>query len=212
MPPAGLRVHGGRGDDHGVFRRERGRDGKGSNRQRADGGSAKRKTAELVTGHGISSWEAVERQFRAASRVSQSLTSPDAPRYGLAPVLLRPDAHEFVNKRLVCKALSAEKTPLRHPSRTLHHHAQPLRRARDAGVEPARAAVLECKAFVEQHDVVPLRALRSCARSARSRSRIRHRACAAPTGSSRCRRRSNRRAPKPWSPCDRNPRRATAAW
>src|SRR5882757_547846 len=42
----------------------------------------------------------------------------------------------------------------------LHHHAQPLRRTRDAGVEPAGAAVLERKAFIEQHHVVPLRALR----------------------------------------------------
>src|ERR1700694_386062 len=41
----------------------------------------------------------------------------------------------------------------------LHHHAQPFRRARDAGVEPSRAAVLERKALVEQHHVVPLRAL-----------------------------------------------------
>src|SRR5450631_4666541 len=43
---------------------------------------------------------------------------------------------------------------------TLHHHTQPLRRARNAGVEPSGAAVLECKALVEQHHVVPLRALR----------------------------------------------------
>src|SRR5437764_1397085 len=42
----------------------------------------------------------------------------------------------------------------------LHHYTQPLCRTRNAGVEPARAAVLECKALVEQHDVVPLRALR----------------------------------------------------
>src|SRR5437667_9512006 len=42
----------------------------------------------------------------------------------------------------------------------LHHHAQPLRRAGDAGVEPSRAAVLERKTLVEQHHVVPLRALR----------------------------------------------------
>src|SRR6266478_1585310 len=42
----------------------------------------------------------------------------------------------------------------------LHHHAQPFRRARNAGVEPSRAAVLERKALVEQHHVVPLRALR----------------------------------------------------
>src|SRR5438552_15226166 len=42
----------------------------------------------------------------------------------------------------------------------LHHHAQPLRRAGNAGVEPSRAAVLERKALVEQHHVVPLRALR----------------------------------------------------
>ena len=44
--------------------------------------------------------------------------------------------------------------------RGVHHDTQPLRRARDARIEPARAAVLERKAFVEQHDVVPLRALR----------------------------------------------------
>ena len=37
---------------------------------------------------------------------------------------------------------------------------QPLRRARDPRVEPSRAAVLKGKALVEQHDVVPLRALR----------------------------------------------------
>src|SRR6202040_1781308 len=42
----------------------------------------------------------------------------------------------------------------------LHHHAQPFRGTRDAGVEPSRAAVLERKALVEQYHVVPLRALR----------------------------------------------------
>src|SRR6266576_4512858 len=42
----------------------------------------------------------------------------------------------------------------------LHHDAQPFRGTRDAGVEPSRAAVLERKALVEQHHVVPLRALR----------------------------------------------------
>src|SRR6476469_258921 len=42
----------------------------------------------------------------------------------------------------------------------LHHDAQPFRRPCDAGVEPPRAAVLESKALVEQHHVVPLRALR----------------------------------------------------
>src|SRR6266404_9816634 len=42
----------------------------------------------------------------------------------------------------------------------LHYHAQPLRRTGDAGIEPSRAAILERKALVEQHHVVPLRALR----------------------------------------------------
>src|SRR5438105_40728 len=42
----------------------------------------------------------------------------------------------------------------------LHHDAQPFRGARDAGVEPSRPAVLERKTLVEQHHVVPLRALR----------------------------------------------------
>src|ERR1041385_5038711 len=40
-----------------------------------------------------------------------------------------------------------------------HHHTEPLRRPRDAGVEPPCPAVLKRKAFVEQHHVVPLRAL-----------------------------------------------------
>src|SRR5258708_10151264 len=42
----------------------------------------------------------------------------------------------------------------------LHHHAQSFRRARNTGVEPSRAAVLERKALIEEHHVVPLRALR----------------------------------------------------
>src|SRR5256885_3936151 len=42
----------------------------------------------------------------------------------------------------------------------LDDDGKPLRCPRDAGVQPPRAAVLERKAFVEQHDVVPLRALR----------------------------------------------------
>src|SRR5438105_1298835 len=42
----------------------------------------------------------------------------------------------------------------------LHHHAQPLRRTRHAGVEPACTAILERKTLVEQHHIVPLRALR----------------------------------------------------
>src|ERR1700686_4703566 len=37
---------------------------------------------------------------------------------------------------------------------------QPLRRAGDAGIEPAVAAVGKREGFVEQHHVVPLRALR----------------------------------------------------
>src|SRR3954469_9220116 len=46
------------------------------------------------------------------------------------------------------------------PGRRLNHNAQPLRRPRDARVQPPRAALLKRKALVEQHDVVPLRALR----------------------------------------------------
>src|SRR5262249_35437862 len=43
---------------------------------------------------------------------------------------------------------------------TLHDNGEPPRRAGDAGIEPARAAVGEREALVEQHHVVPLRALR----------------------------------------------------
>src|ERR1051326_8053588 len=42
----------------------------------------------------------------------------------------------------------------------LHHHREPSHRAGDAGVEPALARVGEGEGFVEQHHVVPLRALR----------------------------------------------------
>src|SRR5262249_23261376 len=42
----------------------------------------------------------------------------------------------------------------------LDDDGEPLRRPGDAGVQPARAAVLERKTLVKQHDVVPLRALR----------------------------------------------------
>ena len=48
----------------------------------------------------------------------------------------------------------------RHAQAGLHHHRQPLRGARDAGVEPALAALGKREGLVEQHDVVPLRALR----------------------------------------------------
>src|SRR5471030_1795678 len=41
-----------------------------------------------------------------------------------------------------------------------HHNGEPLGGARHAGIEPALAAFLKRKAFVEQHHVVPLRALR----------------------------------------------------
>src|SRR5882757_2063781 len=41
-----------------------------------------------------------------------------------------------------------------------HHHAQPFRRPRDACIVPPRPAVLKRKTLVEQHHVVPLRALR----------------------------------------------------
>ena len=41
-----------------------------------------------------------------------------------------------------------------------HHHRQPFRRSCDAGIEPALAAFGKREALVEQHDVVPLRALR----------------------------------------------------
>src|SRR5947209_16121932 len=42
----------------------------------------------------------------------------------------------------------------------LHNYRQPLRGARDPGVEPALAALGKRKGLIEQHHVVPLRALR----------------------------------------------------
>src|SRR6266581_7307136 len=48
-----------------------------------------------------------------------------------------------------------------HPGNDeLHHHAQPFCRTRNAGVEPPCSALLERKTLIEQHHVVPLRALR----------------------------------------------------
>src|SRR2546421_5364263 len=48
-----LSVHGGSGDDHGVFRGAQRRDTEGGDRQRSQGCGIKRKAAELVAGHGI---------------------------------------------------------------------------------------------------------------------------------------------------------------
>src|SRR6267142_2697419 len=42
----------------------------------------------------------------------------------------------------------------------LHHHAQPFRSPRNTRVEPPGPAILKRKTLVEQHHVVPLRALR----------------------------------------------------
>src|SRR4051812_30321146 len=88
--------------------------------------------------------------------------SPGAMRVALPEALLRrtgtipdagivgPAAAHHAAKRRHCAASGHE---------TSHHYAEPLRRPGNAGVEPARAAVLKRKAFVEQHHVVPLRAL-----------------------------------------------------
>src|SRR5882724_10061101 len=111
---------------------------------------------------------------------------PDVPRYATRRLLLRRGAHEFVNRTRVLKrlrplshgeeALAPSRTMRRrcasHPPRRgqpaalqdegneLHHHAQPFCRTRNAGVEPPCAALLERKTLIEQHHVVPLRALR----------------------------------------------------
>src|SRR6516225_2782770 len=80
------------------------------------------------------------------------------PRYAAAGPLLQPRPHESVKGR------APRRPPFRQakarPGRWSYHHAQPFCRPRDAGIQPARTAVLERKALVEQHDVVPLRALR----------------------------------------------------
>ena len=51
-PSEALNVLGGSGDDHGVFRGAQRRDRESGDRQRANGGGAKRKAAELAAGHG----------------------------------------------------------------------------------------------------------------------------------------------------------------
>src|SRR3981081_2906439 len=46
------------------------------------------------------------------------------------------------------------------PGAMSQHHAQPFCRTRNAGVKPPCPAFLERKTLIEQHHVVPLRALR----------------------------------------------------
>src|ERR1700730_1265622 len=85
----------------------------------------------------------------------------DVPRYVAGRALLLRQAHEFVNKIASAQGVTAEAGSSRGArSGASHHDAQPLCRPRNAGIEPPGAAVLECKALVEQHHVVPLRALR----------------------------------------------------
>src|SRR5208283_2610309 len=63
-------------------------------------------------------------------------------------------------KRRKRRNLLPSSPPSRGRYPRLHHHRQPLRRARGARIEPALAAVGKRKRLVEQHHVVPLRALR----------------------------------------------------
>ena len=72
-------VGGGRRDDHGFLRGARGRDGKRGNGQRANGGGAQRKTAEMARGHGFLIG-AVGRQFRAGAAFRNRLRSPRYPK------------------------------------------------------------------------------------------------------------------------------------
>src|SRR5712671_2394217 len=54
--------------------------------------------------------------------------------------------------------LSSDRLP--EEARGSHHHCQSLGGPGDAGVEPALPALGKHRGFVEQHHVVPLRALR----------------------------------------------------
>src|ERR1700737_5507931 len=79
-------------------------------------------------------------------------------------------------RRRTCAVSNHEAPTFPHPSRRgagaapqdeapvgdtrLYHYAQPFRGPPDAGVKPTRAAVLKRETLVEQHHVVPLRALR----------------------------------------------------
>jgi hypothetical protein len=46
----------GGGDDDRIFRGARGRNGKGGDRDRTERGGAKRKAAEMISAHGVSSF------------------------------------------------------------------------------------------------------------------------------------------------------------
>src|SRR5665213_1057416 len=93
-------------DDHGVFGGERGRDDKSGDRQRADRGGTKRKTAELAAGHWVFLWDFLwvieggrfDGSLGRKAGFAIAVGLPDAPRYGAARTLLQRRTHEFVNK------------------------------------------------------------------------------------------------------------------
>ena len=141
---------------------------------------------------------------RPAARNSTSLRRNDAHRHS---GMVRSDqtrnleAFPDAQLRILRDALDAS-LPRKDCAR-LHHDTQPLRRPGDPGVEPARAAVPKRKALVEQHDVVPLRALRLVHGQRVAVVELVVGLALLPGESPRCRPRSIRRAPRPSSPCGR---------
>ena len=111
MSLAGLHVGGGRRDDHGFLRGARGRDGKRGNGQRADGGGAQRKTAEMARGHGFL-FGAVGGSLEREPRFAIGQARVRCPKIrALAADLLRRAPHEFVNKTSSSRALEEDVGP-----------------------------------------------------------------------------------------------------
>src|SRR5581483_8981626 len=89
-------------------------------------------------------------RFAAASRANTGRVSRRRSSCSISPATAK--ASTSASRRIGARK--------RRSFARLHHDGELLRCPRDAGVEPALAAVGEGEGFVEQHHVVPLRALR----------------------------------------------------
>src|SRR5947209_8005083 len=97
---------------------------------------------------------------KASSRRTTSRSASVAPESGAPAAWCGAWVTSSGPPSSIRRALTSARAPPHRADPISDHDREPLRRAGDAGVEPPRPALRECGRFVEQHDIVPLRALR----------------------------------------------------